>query len=151
MIQAALIKGLSRLWTKAGQWVTFGWRLWRGIWLEAGMMEMGLLWREWWTAFDGEESSGKSGENGKRSLIQGLDLGGLEAVTFPWLTWVRQTSREGTRRATRKCWRGLGGELKLKSACQGLAFSETPPAQEQDGALTYDFTQAPRSRFLFNI
>lgn len=89
--------------------VTFGWRLWRGIWLEAGMMEMGLLWREWWTAFDGEESSGKSGENGKRSLIQGLDLGGLEAVTFPWLTWVRQKSREGTRRATRKCWRGWGG------------------------------------------
>lgn len=46
---------------------------------------------------------------------------------------------------------GVGGELKLKSTCQGLAFSETPPAQEQDGALTYDFTQAPRSRFLFYI
>lgn len=109
MIQAALVKGFSRLRTKAGQWVTFGWRLWRGIRLEAGMMEMGLLWREWWAAFDGEESSGKSGENGKRSLIQGLDLGGLEAVTFPWLTWVRQKSREGTRRATRKCWWGWGG------------------------------------------
>lgn len=46
---------------------------------------------------------------------------------------------------------GVGRELKLKSACQGLAFSETPPAQEQDGALTSGFTQAPRSRFLFNI
>lgn len=43
----------------------------------------------------------------------------------------------------------LGVKLKLESVCQGLAFSETSPVQEQDGALTYDFTQAPRSHFLF--
>lgn len=45
------------------------------------MIEMDQLGREWWTAFDGEGSSGKSGENGKRSPTQGLDLGGLAAVT----------------------------------------------------------------------
>lgn len=45
------------------------------------MMEMEQLCREWWTAFDGEGSSGKSGENGKRSPTQGLGLGGLAGVT----------------------------------------------------------------------
>lgn len=40
------------------------------------MKEMDRLEREWWTAFDGEGRSGKSGENGKRSSAKGLDLGG---------------------------------------------------------------------------